>query len=919
MWSSSLSPFMTISNDQRQKGSILSKSEVLLRPQPVIKQERILPPIDRSRSPQRRVENANEIRLKVTSLAVNEVDSSHQQLKQTQISPLGFISNSGDLHGFVNSQSKSHLNTPSPLVTPNIRVRNWSSKSSTPRLWPATTQQESESQFTKTNQAKVLSKSDGAKQLRTVKRKVNKRLAPLHMRRNSIRGRENGVGAYQDQLLIHRGSDVGTGDGFRTLAPATQSSIDFVTSPGIGSTMRLRENRLQFPSTSSAYSDSSGPNEKFIPLRRRKSSNTLVKPEFQLAPVKPPIRRRSSVASVSFPDVLRDVRLIPKSRRGVIAEPRFFRTKRISSRRTSSTSDDVIDEKSRDSSLIRDEMSLFGTESSYSKLPTIGHGLSQAHRRLKVGYLSHQFIREMRQRRRERGPKKSDRATLVDAPIDRFRKIAKSVRLLLRCLNDYRTIATVSETSQMPFSMFSNDITSVRTYPNGLTFDLEEYRANSEKRISPELRRIMTLAPALRTEKELKFALNNLRVLAESFGEFPIRMQEALVRVTWLDEFEAKRVIIRQGQPAENFYFIVTGSALVSKNRIDPRTGELFVETVTILKRGMSFGELAIMRRETRSANVISSSSLALLTVHRDDFVDIFMHRMDGEEPEFISFLRKRPEFALFPLQQIPRNKPQICAFIYFRVGVVICDESTASDVIVIVKSGFCKVLKAMKPVTDTLDKPTSQKFKFESSLITGTKKYDAVNNEDHCRDVTESYNEWMTSHPLSVETLKLMADDDELMKREGRRRPSLIEIEHDTDHVKLAKKLESFGSPPPPQPQQPKDLVYIHVQTLCEGDVFGLAPLLFEPSEGGISMSLVSDGAECILLNKNFYLKNMDAEIREKLVRTIQPYPTEESLQENMKKKYIWEIFKHQTMEDYFTNKRTSFALKRNGFQRYR
>jgi len=60
---------------------------------------------------------------------------------------------------------------------------------------------------------------------------------------------------------------------------------------------------------------------------------------------------------------------------------------------------------------------------------------------------------------------------------------------------------------------------------------------------------------------------------------------------------------------------------------------------------------------------------------------------MDGHEPEFITFLRTLPEFRGYPLYKLPKNKPRICAFTYFRVGVVICHDSNKSDAIVIVKS----------------------------------------------------------------------------------------------------------------------------------------------------------------------------------------------------------------------------------------
>jgi CRP-like cAMP-binding protein len=51
-----------------------------------------------------------------------------------------------------------------------------------------------------------------------------------------------------------------------------------------------------------------------------------------------------------------------------------------------------------------------------------------------------------------------------------------------------------------------------------------------------------------------------------------------------------KRVIIRQGQKADCFYFIISGQAIVTKMEQDEVTGESKKRIVAILKHGTSFG-----------------------------------------------------------------------------------------------------------------------------------------------------------------------------------------------------------------------------------------------------------------------------------------------------------------------------------------
>ncbi|CAK8697437.1 unnamed protein product [Clavelina lepadiformis] len=671
-------------------------------------------------------------------------------------------------------------------------------------------------------------------------------------------------------------------------------------------------------------------------------------------------------------------------------------------------------------------------------------------RKFRASFNTAELLSELRLRRKSKYRKSRMSHFATANPLDRFRRAVSFVRLLLRCLENYRRVSVVSHVSQMSFAMLSGDMVAARTYRHGLTFDPNDYRTANEGALNAKLRTILTTVPYQRTENEIGYALKRLRAEVEEFAEFPLRMQEDLVKEAWLDEFEPKRVIIRQGHKAETFYFIVSGTALVTKNRINAN-GEGYVETVSILKRGKSFGELAIMRHEQRTNNVVSQTHLALLTVGRKEFVDIFMHRMDGGEPEFITFLRKLPEFNGFPLYKVPHNKPEVCAFTYFRVGVVICADSLKSDAIIIVKSGVCRVVKCLAaakpnlpgirqgpkgksyqrnsltnlstsagPSTSALRaaRMTSQSsaesllagplmpcpnrrlssFNTRSKLSSNVFSQSAMTLKDlrrflekggeeqlkrshleHKKKILEIYKRWHEEHPISRETFALLMTGREIEEEVENDEESVSENEEEEDeeeilelrdridsyvfrrdseqgesrrnsmqsnfraHIlrrnrnsladawvtKQRKKLSTTSASLPTlnenvlplsskssrsfntsRPNSQHKHVYIHVQTLREKDVFGLLPLLFDESEGATSMSLVSEGAECILMNKEFFLKNFDDELREKLIRRVRPYPSEDKLQSDMQDQINWNAYKLMTVRNCLTQRNDAKRL---------
>lgn len=59
------------------------------------------------------------------------------------------------------------------------------------------------------------------------------------------------------------------------------------------------------------------------------------------------------------------------------------------------------------------------------------------------------------------------------------------------------------------------------------------------------------------------------------------------------------------------------------------------------MRRGASFGELALLHRSKRTATVTSQGTVHVLAIEREDFFDIFMSGQNpGDLPEHIRFLK---------------------------------------------------------------------------------------------------------------------------------------------------------------------------------------------------------------------------------------------------------------------------------------
>ncbi len=118
------------------------------------------------------------------------------------------------------------------------------------------------------------------------------------------------------------------------------------------------------------------------------------------------------------------------------------------------------------------------------------------------------------------------------------------------------------------------------------------------------------------------------RVLAEVemfAGLQPARIEAAL-RAARIVAMQPNEVIIRQGDPADNFYVIAEGEVEVTQTldvTADSTADDTRARVLRRLGRGQFFGEIGLLSRVPRTATVTAVSGGSLVVLGKDDFLQL--------------------------------------------------------------------------------------------------------------------------------------------------------------------------------------------------------------------------------------------------------------------------------------------------------
>eukprot|EP01038_Epipyxis_sp_PR26KG_P004633 gene4633-6512_t len=157
-------------------------------------------------------------------------------------------------------------------------------------------------------------------------------------------------------------------------------------------------------------------------------------------------------------------------------------------------------------------------------------------------------------------------------------------------------------------------------------------------------RGILVYYKYLRNKQYMEF-LKNVEIMEKKLGL--IMSESDLEKMTISlekEQYEPGDAIIRQGNTGDQFYIIAEGDVGVYRSDDSGKETKL-----TVLHQGGYFGEKALLKEDVRQASCIAESKVLVLTLGRDDFID-----MMGSVEEMISNEKQAPPMS--PLAPEEKN-----------------------------------------------------------------------------------------------------------------------------------------------------------------------------------------------------------------------------------------------------------------------
>ena len=374
---------------------------------------------------------------------------------------------------------------------------------------------------------------------------------------------------------------------------------------------------------------------------------------------------------------------------------------------------------------------------------------------------------------------------LKDMKADRRRqnlvyKFRRAVRIIRTVLRFGTIIADISRATSEVFKEFNESLARDRaarkvSLGRGICFDKTLYESSFLHREKIDEASVHTLRNLefLRTNEAISHVATVLSQNCKSFRVFPAHLQLAMARVGWYADVSKDRVIIREGQEPNNFYFVLSGKTIAVKLKGSPlqeRAGRF--DIVREYGPNDVFGHEDLYDCRHRNYSVVCTDDSVLISVSYVDYLRVSALPPSGQQnPDYLKFLSRLSFMRYFPLLKLIRDSGDGNIFcFYFNPGVVITKKVRRSDYIFVIKNGECTVCA---------DVTTLNPYK-QSILEKPLRKVFTTNHSEKPRRKVSSTASDFSAYPVlpairndnnnnqSAESTSLNSNEDESTRRES-------------------------------------------------------------------------------------------------------------------------------------------------------
>eukprot|EP01135_Chromosphaera_perkinsii_P002875 Nk52_evm30s229 gene=Nk52_evmTU30s229 len=274
---------------------------------------------------------------------------------------------------------------------------------------------------------------------------------------------------------------------------------------------------------------------------------------------------------------------------------------------------------------------------------------------------------------------------------DRFRRAVKTVitENALKDMVDESNIKRIEKDTDN-LKAIQSQVTQSRV-PR---FELNKFKRdfhNVGQSISHNVRAILMKEPFLRTKKERR-ALYIVLDEISNFAKYSSQVRHELCRVVYYEKLGKDRVVVRQGDVGDAFYFILSGSVYVQMKK---SFGDKTIQNVNELEAGDNFGELALLKKNSkRMATIVTKEDCEFLKVSGSDFQSILQNSYEEERKAKLKFIEEVFTYSEIEDDVLAQIADMLVSTQVYPANTVIMKENTFPDHMYFIKRGQCKVVK---------------------------------------------------------------------------------------------------------------------------------------------------------------------------------------------------------------------------------
>ncbi|XP_067858001.1 cyclic nucleotide-binding domain-containing protein 2-like [Heptranchias perlo] len=510
----------------------------------------------------------------------------------------------------------------------------------------------------------------------------------------------------------------------------------------------------------------------------------------------------------------------------------------------------------------------------------------------------------------------------------RFRRIARIVKTI--CGINLVLKGYIQQPKVMRWVAYH--LTRQSDHDKELLFNIHNFTKNKSERDSAKLKSLLSILPHLRSRHETALIQSLLRK-NRAFQVMPHIVQLEICQAVVYQQHEAKTIIVREGHPPEACYFVFTGKLAAKPSDGCSINQNHLTEVLNEIEEGDLFGDAALLTNTKRPATIFCKTNAELLLINKEDFESILARFLQQRYSAVTDLLRSLPIFTPWAPEKLMLLSHS-SLLRYYRSGTAVIPESYNSSFIVVIKSGRCDIVTNLrmdqcgdvwsqrsqqkKRATPLKDFPALSLLEEETKLIEKSPKRPSTSpsfalvgaqEATKIQQTRKSRCTAMTTPSHSVlkksNFEELEHKDESLSSRSANPIPEAIitsaedsnEIQEDTEsfgnneedeqHNKRKKDPSRSMMRPPEYPRS----TFVKIGSLEQGGIFGLTEI--PGSTCNLRLSLVSDGAECIFIPKQFFLGEAPAKSRQAALELVNTYPTEQIIRQNFVRQQEWNSYK--------------------------